>query len=384
MASRFETQAIHAGCPPEPVTGSVNVPIFQTSTFAQQAPGEHTGFAYARTKNPTRDALEANLAALEGGQGAVAFASGCAATDAILHQLEPGDHVVSLDDVYGGTYRLFEQVYRRHGVTFSYVPAAEAAQAVPAAIRPETKLVWIETPTNPLLTVSSIEQVVNAAGSVPVVVDNTFGTPYLQRPLEHGARLVVHSTTKYLGGHSDVIGGAVVVQDSEWLERLRFVQKSVGAVPGPMDCFLTLRGIKTLPVRMDRHCDNAEALAEWLAAQPGIKRVVYPGLDSHPQHAVAKQQMKRFGGMITLTLDADLDGSRRFLSGLQVFTLAESLGGVESLAEHPAIMTHASIPAEERKARGIDDGLVRLSVGIEHLEDLRDDLQAALGRMQRG
>jgi cystathionine gamma-lyase len=381
VAPRFETRAIHAGCPPEERTGSVNVPIFQTATYAQSSPGEQTGFEYARTRNPTRDALEENLASLEGGIGSTCFASGCAATDAVLHTLAPGDHVISVDDVYGGTFRLFDKVHRRHGVDFTFVPAHDAPRAIAEALRPETRLIWLETPTNPLLAVAPIDEVVGAARSVPVLVDNTFGTPYLQRPLEHGATLVLHSMTKYLGGHSDVVAGAVVTQSPEWHDKLRFVQNSVGAVPGPLDCFLVLRGIKTLAVRMDRHCDNAEALAEWLSGHPQVRQVVYPGLSSHPQHAAARRQMKRYGGMITLTLDADLEGSRRFLTGLRVFTLAESLGGVESLAEHPAIMTHASIPADQRKARGIDDGLVRLSVGIEHLSDLRADLEAAFDRL---
>lgn len=381
MTSRFETLAIHAGCEPESITGSVNVPIFQTSTYAQAEPGVHTGFEYARTRNPTRDALEANLAALEAGTHATCFASGCAATDTVIRTLEAGDHVVSVDDVYGGTFRLFDRVHRKQGIEFTFVPASEATTAIPAAIRPNTKLIWLETPTNPLLAVVPIAPIVEQAGSIPVLVDNTFATPYLQQPLEMGAHLVLHSVTKYLGGHSDVVGGAVVTRDPEWDAKLKFLQNSVGAVPGPLDCFLVLRGTKTLAVRMERHCDNAEALAPWIEAHPRVKRVVYPGLASHPQHDVAKEQMRRFGGMITFTLDADLEGSRRFLTGLEVFTLAESLGGVESLAEHPAIMTHASIPADQRRARGIDDGLVRLSVGIEHEQDLRKDLEAAFRRL---
>jgi len=384
MASKpeFETRAIHAGCPPEQVTGSVNVPIFQTSTFAQRSPGEHTGFEYARTRNPTRDALEANLASLENGRFGLCFASGCAATDAILHTLEPGDEVVSVDDVYGGTFRLFTKVHARHGVKFRFVPAGKPADLI-EAIGPDTKLVWIETPTNPLLTVIPIAEITKAARKedVPVVVDNTFGTPYLQQPLDHGATMVVHSMTKYLGGHSDVVGGAVITNSEEWRDKLAFVQNSAGAVPGPFDCFLVLRGTKTLHVRMDRHCDNAEALAEQIAKHPKVDRVTYPGLSSHPQHGVAKEQMRRFGGMITFTLKGGLEASRRFLTGFEVFTLAESLGGVESLIEHPAIMTHASIPAADRAARGIDDGLVRISVGIESLKDLEADLEAAFARI---
>lgn len=378
-AHRFETLAIHAGQTPEPVTGAVSVPIFQTSTFAQRAPGEHTGFEYARTQNPTRAALEANLAALEGARFGSCFASGCAATDAILHCLSAGDHVVAGDDLYGGTYRLFERIHTRHGIEFSYVPASDSA-AYAAALRPNTKLVWLETPTNPLLGIADIEAVAKGAHGVPVVVDNTFATPYLQRPLDFGATLVVHSVTKYLGGHSDLIGGAVLTSDPEWDERVKFVQNSAGAVPGPFDAFLTLRGTKTLHVRMDRHCDNAEALARRLERHPKVLKVIHPSLESHPQRELAKRQMRRGGGMISFVVDGGLDASRRLLSGLEVFTLAESLGGVESLIEHPAIMTHASIPKPIREARGIDDGLVRISVGIEALEDLERDLDAALDR----
>jgi cystathionine gamma-lyase len=380
--SRIETLAIHAGQAPEKVTGAVNVPIFQTSTYAQPAPGEHTGFEYSRTQNPTRFALEANLAALEGARYGACFASGCAATDAVLHCLSAGDHVVAGDDLYGGTFRLFDKVHTRHGLDFTYVPAGDV-DAYARALRPETKLVWLETPTNPMLTVADIERVAEVAGrrGVPLVVDNTFATPYLQRPLEHGATLVVHSVTKYLGGHSDVVGGAVVTDDPDWDERIKFVQNSAGAVLGPFDAFVTLRGTKTLHVRMDRHCDNAEALAERLAGHPKVERVIYPGLDAHPQRTIVKKQMRRAGGMIAFVVRGGLEASRRLLAGMEVFTLAESLGGVESLIEHPAIMTHASIPAEMREARGIDDGLIRISVGIEALDDLRADLEAALTRV---
>jgi cystathionine gamma-lyase len=380
---RFETQAIHAGCPTEPVTGSVNVPIFQTSTYAQRGPGDHIGFEYSRTRNPTRDALEANLAALEGGKYGRCFASGCAATDAIMHCLSAGDHVVSADDVYGGTFRLFDKVYRRHGLDFSFVPAADA-QAYLDAIRPETKLIWLETPTNPLLSVVDIQRVCEgaAARGVPVVVDNTFATPYLQQPLALGATMVVHSVTKYLGGHSDVVGGAVITSDDAWHERVAFVQNSAGGVPGPMDCFLTLRGTKTLAVRMDRHSDNAMAIAEHLAGHSKVERLIYPGLPSHPQHEVARRQMKKAGGMITFVVKGGMPAARALLESVRVFTLAESLGGVESLIEHPAIMTHASIPKAMREARGIDDGLIRISVGIEHVDDLVADLDAALARVE--
>jgi cystathionine gamma-lyase len=380
-SGRIETLAIHAGCEPEHVTGAVNVPIFQTSTYAQAGPGDHTGFEYSRTRNPTRDALEANLAALEGGQHGLCFGSGCAATDAILHCLEPGDRVVSVDDVYGGTYRLFERVYRRHGLEFEYV-AAHDTQGFVDRMGADTKLVWIETPTNPLLTIVDLEAVARAASErgIPVVVDNTFATPYLQRPLDFGATMVVHSVTKYLGGHSDVVGGAIVTSDDAWAERLSFVQNSAGAVPGPFDCFLTLRGTKTLHVRMDRHCDNAEAIVELLRGHAKVENVRYPGLGAGPSAEIARRQMRRGGGMITFDLKGGLEASRRFLSGMKVFTLAESLGGVESLIEHPAIMTHASIPAAERQKRGLGDGLIRLSVGIEALDDLKDDLLAAFER----
>jgi cystathionine gamma-lyase len=378
---RFETLAIHAGCDPEKTTGAVNVPIFQTSTYAQRAPGEHTGFEYSRTRNPTRDALETNLAALENGKYGSCFSSGLAASDCVLHCLSAGDHVVSADDVYGGTFRIFDKVYKRHGLEFSFVPAADVA-AYEKAITPKTKLIWLETPTNPLLSIVDIEAVCKLAAKrgIPVLVDNTFATPYLQRPLDLGATLVLHSVTKYLGGHSDVVGGAVITSSDEWAQRVAFVQNAAGGVPGPMDCFLTLRGIKTLPVRMDRHTDNAMALAQMLEKHPKVQKVIYPGLESHPQYALAKRQMKKPGGMISFVIKGGLEASRRLLSGMEVFTLAESLGGVEALIEHPAIMTHASIPREIREARGLDDGLIRISVGIEHLDDLRADLEAGLAR----
>jgi cystathionine gamma-lyase len=376
-----ETLAIHAGCDPEKITGAVNPPVFFTSTYAQRSPGDHTGYVYARGKNPTRDALEANLAALEGAKHAACFSSGCAAADAIMHLLNAGDHVVCTDDVYGGTFRLFDKVYRRHGFSFTYVPASDVA-AYESAIRPETKLIWIETPTNPLLAIVDIEKICAVAKKrgIPVAVDNTFATPYLQRPLELGADLVVHSVTKYLGGHSDVIGGAIATNSKELDDRVRFVQNAVGGVPGPMDAYLTLRGIKTLCVRMDRHCENAMVLAEMLRGHKKVKKVLYPGLREHPNYELAKRQMKKPGGMITFVVEGGLSASRRLMEGMQVFTLAESLGGVESLIEHPAIMTHASVPKEMREARGIDDGLIRLSVGIEHIDDLRADLSAALDR----
>jgi len=381
MGNKIETIAIHAGCEPEERTGAVNVPIFQTSTYAQRGPGDHTGFEYSRTRNPTRDALEANLAALEGGKYGMCFASGCAATDAIMHTLSAGDHVVSADDVYGGTFRIFDKVYQRHGLEFSYVPAADV-EAYEAAIKPNTKMIWLETPTNPLLAIADIERITAIAKKhqLTVVVDNTFATPYLQQPLALGADMVVHSVTKYLGGHSDVVGGAVITNSDEWFERVSFIQNATGGVPAPMDCFLTLRGTKTLAVRMDRHCDNALTIAQMLTTHPKVKKTIYPGLETHPQFEIAQKQMRKGGGMVSFEIEGGLEASRRLLQGMKVFTLAESLGGVESLIEHPAIMTHASIPREIREARGLNDGLIRISVGIEHIDDLTQDLKEALDR----
>ena len=381
-SDRIETVAIHAGNAPEQVTGAVSVPIFQTSTYAQAGPGEHTGFEYSRTQNPTRFALESNLAALEGARFGACFASGCAATDAVMHCLSAGDHVVASDDLYGGTFRLFDKVYRRHGLNFSFVSAGDVGAYI-EALRPETRLIWLETPTNPMLTVVDIEAVcaVARSRSIPVVVDNTFATPYLQQPLALGATMVVHSVTKYLGGHSDVVGGAVITDSELWNERIKFVQNSAGGIMGPFDAFMTLRGTKTLHVRLDRHCDNAEKLAHFLVEHPKIKSVIYPGLPSHPQREVVQRQMRRAGGMISFSIHGGLEESRRMLTGMKYFTLAESLGGVESLIEHPAIMTHASIPKEMREARGIDDGLIRISVGIENVADLQADLEVALSRI---
>jgi len=384
---RFETAAVHAGQQPEPVTGAVMTPVFLTSTFAQKAPGQHTGFEYSRTQNPTRFALEANLAALEGGAWGLAFNAGVAASTAVLSLLDAGDHVVAGDDLYGGSYRLFEKVFRRLGVRFSYVDARDP-QAVAAAIQPSTQLCWLETPTNPLLRLADIRAVaaVCAARRVRLCVDNTFMTPYFQRPLDLGADLVVHSTTKYLNGHSDVVGGAVIGRDDELRARVAFVQNSLGGSQPAFDSFLVLRGTKTLAVRMDRHQANALAVARWLESRREIAQVLYPGLRSHPQHALARRQMSGYGGMLSFSFREGrgvLARARDFLAALRVFTCAESLGGVESLAEHPAIMTHASIPAERRHALGIGDGLVRLSVGIEHVDDLIADLEQAL-RASRG
>jgi len=381
--AHIETLAIHAGQAPEPITGAVMTPVFLTSTYAQKGPGAHTGFEYSRTQNPTRFALEANLAALEGGAWGLAFNSGVAASTAVLATLDAGDHVVAGDDIYGGSFRLFDKVFRRFGLDFTYVDARDA-RAVAAAITPRTKLCWMETPTNPLLHLADIRAVSRACapGGVLLAVDNTFMTPYFQRPLELGADLVVHSTTKYLNGHSDVVGGAVIGRDPTLRERLAFVQNSMGGSQPAFDSFLVLRGTKTLAVRMERHQENALRVARWLEKRPEVARVVYPGLRSHPQHALARRQMSGFGGMLSFELRpgrSTLARARDFLKRLRVFTCPESLGGVESLAEHPAIMTHASIPPERRRALGIGDGLIRLSVGIEHADDLIGDLESALG-----
>ena len=377
----FETRAIHGGQEPDPSTGAIMTPIFQTSTYVQSSPGVFQGYEYSRTSNPTRVALEGNLASIEGGRFARAFASGSAATSAILACLNPGDHVVCGDDVYGGSFRLMDKVYQRLGLEFTYVDQTDLI-AVRAAIRSNTKLCWIETPTNPTLKVVDIEaicEICNAA-DVASVVDNTFATPYLQSPLDMGATMVAHSTTKYLGGHSDVVGGAVITNDEEWMDAIQFILNSMGGNPGPQDCFLTMRGIKTLHVRMDRHCDNAEQCAEFLASHPMVSKTIYPGLSNHPQHAIATKQMYRYGGMISFHVKGGLDGARRFLESVEVFSLAESLGGVESLIEHPAIMTHASVPPEARQALGIHDDFIRLSVGIESIDDLIGDLAQALDR----
>ena len=377
--AHIETLAIHGGQHPEPVTGAVMPPISQASTYAQKAPGEHTGFEYSRTHNPTRYALERAIASLEGARFGFAFASGCAATMTIAQLFDAGSHIVSVDDVYGGTFRQFDKVMSRRGQRFSWVDPTSTA-AIEAAIGPDTKLVWVETPTNPMLKLADIAAIASVCKKkgVLLAVDNTFASPMLQRPLELGADMVMHSTTKYVGGHSDVVGGAVVTRDAGLAERLGFLQNSCGAVPGPQDCYLTLRGLKTLALRMERHCDNAMKIATWLEKHPKIKKVIYPGLSSHPQHALAKQQMSRPGGMISAYVDGDLAAAKRMLSRMRVFTLAESLGGVESLIEHPAIMTHASVPPEKRATLGIHDGFIRLSVGIEHVDDLIGDLSQAL------
>jgi cystathionine gamma-lyase len=375
------TRAIHAGQHPDPSTGAIMVPIYATSTYVQSSPGVHQGFEYSRSHNPTRFAYERCVAALEGGSSGFAFASGMAAASTILELLDSGSHVIAMDDVYGGTYRLFERVRRRSaGLDFSWVDLSDAS-AFEAAIRPNTKLVWIETPTNPLLKLVDIEQIAAIARKrgLIVVVDNTFNSPILQRPLELGAHIVMHSATKYLNGHSDMVGGMVVAgDDTEIAEKLAFLQNAIGGVQGPFDSFLALRGLKTLHLRMKAHCENAQVLAEWLQAHPQIEKVIYPGLVSHPQHELAKRQMHGYGGMISIYVKGGFEAAKRFCEHTELFALAESLGGVESLVNHPAIMTHASIPVERRTSLGVTDNLVRLSVGIESVEDLREDIEQAL------
>jgi cystathionine gamma-lyase len=376
----FGTRAIHAGQRPDPTTGAVMTPVYMTSTFVQSSPGVHKGYDYSRADNPTRKAYEDCMAALENAQHGLAFSSGVGATDAIMHLLSSGDHVVCGDDVYGGTFRIFDKVFKKMGIEFSFVDLTDLGKAE-AAFRPNTKALWLESPTNPMLKIQDIAALTSMARkkSALSVVDNTFMSPYFQNPLDLGADLVVHSVTKYMNGHSDVIGGAVLMNDTKLFEDLKFIQKSVGAVPGAMDCFLVMRGLKTLHVRMERHQKNAMEIAHYLEKHPRVERVLYPGLESHPQHAIAKKQMRGFGGMITFFIKGGLPEARSFLERVKVFSLAESLGGVESLIEHPAIMTHASVPAENRKALGIHDNLIRISVGIEDLEDLKSDLAQALG-----
>jgi cystathionine gamma-lyase len=382
---RFETRAIHAGQEPDPQNGAVMTPVYFTSTYKQDAPAKpRQGYEYSRTSNPTRTALEQNLASLESGAWGLCFSSGLAATNALCDRLVPGDHVVAGNDLYGGTYRLFSKVFERYGIRFSYIDTNDA-RALEQAIEEKTKYVYLETPTNPLLRLTDVAQaakIAHARGKL-VVVDNTFATPFLQRPLELGADLVLHSLTKYLGGHSDVVGGALIGKDASLQKELAFFQNAVGGTPGPMDAFLVLRGTKTLALRMERHCQNALALAQQLERHPFVARVVYPGLPSHPQHALAKKQMPLFGGMLSFELKAGgVEAANEFASTTRLFTLAESLGGVESLCEVPASMTHASIPAEIRRAQGLADGLVRLSVGIEHIDDLLADVQQALAKAE--
>lgn len=377
------TKAIHAGQSPDPTTGAVMPPIYATSTYAQSSPGVHQGFEYSRTHNPTRFAYERCVAGLEGGSRGFAFASGLAASSTILELLDTGSHVICMDDVYGGTFRLFERVRRRTAdLDFSFVDLTDAA-ALEAAIRPDTRMIWVETPTNPMLKIVDLQAVgaVARKHGLLMVVDNTFASPILQRPLEYGADIVMHSATKYLNGHSDMVGGMAVVGDNaELAEQMGFLQNSVGAVQGPFDSFLALRGLKTLHLRMKAHCENAQALAEWLQTHPAIEQVIYPGLKDHPQHALAARQMDGFGGIVSIRIKGGFEGAKRFCERTHLFTLAESLGGVESLVNHPAVMTHASVPVERRAVLGIHDDLVRLSVGVESLDDLRYDLERALAQ----
>jgi len=373
---KFSTKAIHIGQDPDPATGSVTVPVYLTATYYQPEPGREGKYVYSRTGNPTRDALERNLAGLEGGRFGLAFSSGMAATTTVLMLLRKGDHVIAGDDVYGGTYRLFEQVLRNYGLQFSYVDARDP-EKVEKAVRKNTRTVWVETPTNPLMKIIDIRAMAKIArkAKAMLVVDNTFMSPYFQNPLQHGADIVVHSTTKYLGGHSDLIGGAAITSNPEIYQRLKFLQNAVGAVPGPLDAWLVLRGVKTLALRMERHDQNARRIAEFLSKQPKVERVYYPGLTDHPQRKVVEKQMRGYGGMISFELKSGMGPCKKLLKKLHIFTVAESLGGVESLIEHPASMTHASVPRTTRLERGITDSLIRISVGIEDVEDLLKDLE---------
>ena len=374
----FATRAIHAGQDPDPTTGATIPPIYQTSTYTQEGIGQHKGYEYSRTGNPTRTALETCVASLEGGRHGLAFASGTAAAAAVMNLLSPGDHVVCADDVYGGTYRLFELVLKRYGLQYDWLDMTDP-QRVRTAIRPNTKMIWIETPTNPLLNLVDIAEVVKIAGEAGLitVVDNTFVSPYLQQPLALGADIAVHSSTKYMGGHSDVIGGAIVTNNSDFFETIKFHQNAVGGIPGPFDCWLVLRGLKTLALRMEAHCANATKIAQFLENHPAVEKIYFPGLNSHPQHELARRQMSGFGGMVSFVLKGGEEAARKVACRTKLFSLAESLGGVESLIGHPATMTHASIPVEEREARGITGGLLRLSVGIEDADDLIADLENA-------
>jgi len=374
------TKLIHAGVEPDPSTGAIMTPIYQTSTYVQEAPGVHKGYEYSRTQNPTRHALENALAAIENGKHGLCFGSGLAASDAIIKLLKPGDEVVSTNDLYGGTYRIFTKIFQPYGINFNFIGMSDAAK-IEAAITPNTKMLWVETPTNPMLNIIDIEACAAIAKkhNLLLVVDNTFASPYLQNPLDWGADIVMHSATKYLGGHSDVVHGCIIVNDDALHERLSFIQNSCGAVPGPQDCFLILRGIKTLHVRMRQHCANGKVIAQWLKTHDKVDQILWCGFEDHPNHDVAKKQMRDFGGMLSFTLKEDtVEAANRILSGTKLFALAESLGGVESLIGHPASMTHAAIPREERIANGLKDSLIRLSVGIEDVEDLIADLETAL------
>ena len=377
---KLATKIIHAGAEPDPTTGAIMTPIYQTSTYVQAAPGQHKGYEYARSQNPTRKALEDALAIIENGKYGLAFSSGVAATDAVIKLLSPGDEVIASNDMYGGTYRLFTKVFEKFGIKFIYVDTSKVSN-VANAITNHTKLIWIETPTNPLMNISDISAIALVAKNAGALlcVDNTFASPYLQNPLNEGADIVMHSATKYLGGHSDVIQGALIMNDSSLRDQLYFIQKSCGAVPGPMDCFLVLRGIKTLHVRMQRHCENGAAIAHYLRSHPKVEKVYWPGFEDNEGYAIAKKQMRDFGGMISFTLkDESIEAANKVLSSTKLFSLAESLGGVESLINHPASMTHASIPREERIKNGLADGLIRLSVGLEDANDLIEDLKTAI------
>ena len=378
---KLATKLIHAGAEPDPSTGAIMTPIYQTSTYVQEAPGKNKGYEYARSQNPTRKALEDAFAIIENGKYGLAFSSGVAATDAVIKLLAPGDEVICANDMYGGTYRLFTKVFERFGIIFKYVDTTDVVN-IDDAVTTKTKLVWIETPTNPLMNITDIAAVaaITKPNNILLAVDNTFASPYLQNPLDLGADIIMHSATKYLGGHSDVIQGALMMNDTELRDKLYFIQKSCGAVPGPMDCFLVLRGIKTLGVRMKAHCENGKTIANWLKNNPKVSKVYWPGFEDHPGHAVAKKQMRDFGGMISFELKNDsVEEANRVLSSTHLFSLAESLGGVESLINHPASMTHASIPREERIKNGLSDSLIRLSVGIEDADDLIEDLNKAIG-----
>lgn len=380
---KFGTKAIHAGVEPDPSTGAIMTPIYQTSTYVQRSPGDHLGYEYSRTHNPTRTALQNSLAALENGKHGICFSSGLASIDAILKLFSPGDEIISTNDLYGGTYRLFTKVFEKYGLKFHFVPMADT-QSVEEKINENTKLIWTETPTNPMMNIVDLKALGEVAKKHQILfgVDNTFASPYIQTPLDLGADIVMHSVTKYLGGHSDVVMGALVVNDDELAQRLAFIQNACGATPGPQDCFLVLRGIKTLHIRMERHCQNGKTIAAYLKNHPKVAKVYWPGFEDHPNHAIAKKQMKDYGGMISFTLvNNQLEDAKKVMEGFKLFSLAESLGGVESLCGHPASMTHASIPKEEREKVGLVDSLIRLSVGIEDAEDLKNDLAEALAQL---
>lgn len=378
---QFATKAIHAGVSPDPTTGAIMTPIYQTSTYVQESPGKHKGYEYSRTHNPTRTALQQALAALENGKHGICYSSGLGATDAVLKLFKPGDEIIATNDIYGGTYRIMRRVFEPYGIKFHFVDMSEIKE-IEQAINEQTKMIWIETPTNPLLKIIDVEAIttIAKAKNILTVVDNTFASPYLQNPLDLGADIVMHSVTKYLGGHSDTVMGALMLNDDELAKQLAFIQNACGAVPGPQDCFLVLRGIKTLHVRMQRHCENAMKMAQWLYEHPKVGKVYYPGLESHSGHEIAKRQMRDFGGMVSFELKGDVyEEAVKVMESLQVFSLGESLGGVESLCTHPASMTHASIPKAEREKAGLKDTLIRLSVGIEDITDLIEDVRQAIG-----